>query len=65
MGFENKCEWCPDDNCRRTGGNEMNEPTVSQILMCGNFSKRTTKKIIEAHTKALYLLNKQEVSLND
>ena len=41
--------------------NKSKEPGVAQILMCGKFSKRQTKKIIEAHTEAFAILNKLNI----
>ena len=37
--------------------NKTSEPVVSQILICGDFSKRETEKIIKAHVRALDILN--------
>ena len=38
----------------------MIEPSVSQILLCGNFSRKTEREIMNAHAKALHLLNKKK-----
>jgi len=36
------------------------EPTVAQILMCGDFSRMDQERIIEAHSKAFFILNNDE-----